>query len=139
MDSAASCVVWEVAQLIRFKPLTSLGRARTHKSFKINALQIRLKSEKSPCQFPAIWYLPLVMNATIHANEIPVSHSIRPEVNREFLTVSCPNGWDDVKKISKKVLTFENKKFTFTGWNSDRNEAYFAKPIESDAPYAKTK
>jgi hypothetical protein len=44
------------------------------------------------------------------------------------LTVRCPAGWDDVKKISNKVLTYDNRKFTFTGWNSDRNEAYFSRP-----------
>lgn len=67
--------------------------------------------------------------ATILPNEIPVSHSVRPSVGREFLTVQCPEGWDDVKKLTNKVLLFEGRKFTFTGWNSDRNEAFFASPI----------
>lgn len=80
------------------------------------------------------------MKATICPNEIPiVSHSIRPDVAREFITVSCPDGWDDVKKICKKVLTYDGKKFTFTGWNSDRNEAFFAKPIDSNPQYATIK
>jgi hypothetical protein len=83
-----------------------------------------------PYSFPA-------MKATICPTEIPVVHSIRPDVGREFLTISCPDGWDDVKKICKKVLTYEGRKFTFTGWNSDRNEAFFAKPINQDAPIAK--
>ena len=76
------------------------------------------------------------MNATINSNEIKVEHSIRSDVNREFLKVDCPNGWDDVKKISKKILTYQGKKFAFTGWNSDRNEAYFAKPIDGEVNYA---
>lgn len=65
------------------------------------------------------------MNATIAKNEIKVQHSFRPDVGREYLTVSCPEGWDDVKKLTNKVLIFEDRRFTFTGWNSDRNEAYF--------------
>jgi diphthamide synthase subunit DPH2 len=65
------------------------------------------------------------MTATIDPKEVPVTHSIRKDVDREFLTVACPEGWDDVKKICKKVLTFEERKFTFSGWNSDRNEAFF--------------
>jgi hypothetical protein len=64
------------------------------------------------------------MHATIAKNEIPVRHSDRAELG-EFLTVDCPNGWEDVKKICKKVLTFNGKKFLFTGWNSDRNDCYF--------------
>lgn len=74
------------------------------------------------------------MKATIHPQDVPVTHSIRPDVNREFLTVSCPEGWDDVKKICKKVLTFDGRKFTFTGWNSDRNEAFFACPLNNAYP-----
>ncbi len=71
------------------------------------------------------------MNAVIQKNLVPVRHSVRPDVNREFLTVACPNGWDDVKKICRKVLSFEGKNFTFTGWNSDRNEAFFACGLDS--------
>ena len=63
--------------------------------------------------------------ATTAKNEIAVNHSSRPDVNREFLTIACPEGWDDVKKISKKVLLYDGRRFTFSGWNSDRNEAFF--------------
>lgn len=73
------------------------------------------------------------MQATILKNEIAVSHSMRPEIGREFLTVSCPNGWDDVKKLTGKILLFDEKKFSFTGWNSDKNQAYFAKPLNGQA------
>jgi hypothetical protein len=62
------------------------------------------------------------MKATILPKEIAVSYSSRPEVCRDYLTIQCPNGWDDVEKLTNKVLTYENRKFTFTGWNSDRNE-----------------
>ena len=61
-------------------------------------------------------------NATV-TNLIPVVYSA-PDT-REFLTVDCPEGWDDVKKICKKVLEYKGRHFTFTCWNSDRNCAYF--------------
>lgn len=69
------------------------------------------------------------MKATIDPNEVTVRHNIREDIQREFLTVDCPEGWDDVKKLVKKVLTFEGRKFAYTGWNSDRNEAFFARPL----------
>lgn len=71
------------------------------------------------------------MNATISPNEIPVTHSIRKDVNREFLTLDVPNGWDDVKKISKKVLTYDGRKFTFSGWNSDTNKCFFFRMLDN--------
>jgi hypothetical protein len=76
------------------------------------------------------------MNATISENEIPVVHNIRLDIGREFLSVKVPNGWDDVKKISKKVLTYNSGKYTFCGWNSDTLECYFFKPIDRDAMIA---
>jgi hypothetical protein len=68
------------------------------------------------------------MQATIEKNLVEVIHS-RREINQgiqtEFLTLDVPNGWDDVKKISKKVLKYGNKTFTFRGWNSDSNQCFF--------------
>jgi len=61
--------------------------------------------------------------ASIASNKIQVNHTAFE--NREFLTFSVPNGWDDVKKLTNKVLTYNNKDFTFSGWNSDRNECFF--------------
>lgn len=78
------------------------------------------------------------MKATVIPNEIAVEYSIRPDVGREFLSFSI-EGWDEVKKLVKKVLLFDNKKFTFTGWNSDDNKCYFAKPIENEPLTAKIK
>ena len=80
----------------------------------------------------------LTMKATIAQNEIKVEYSIRPDIGREFLTIDI-EGWDDVKKILKKVLVHEGKKFTFTGWCSDKNKCYFAKPINGEAATAKIK
>jgi hypothetical protein len=77
------------------------------------------------------------MKATNDPKEVAVRHSIREDVGREFLTVDCPEGWDDVKKLVKKVLTFEGRKFAYTGWNSDRNEAFFARPLDGTVVFAR--
>jgi len=66
-----------------------------------------------------------MQKATINPNEISVVHNIRNDIGREFLTIDVPEGWDDVKKICKKVLTFDGRKFTFSGWNSDTNKCFF--------------
>lgn len=76
----------------------------------------------------------IMTEAEIAEGKIAVRHSVRHEVNREYLTVDCPNGWDDVKKITKKVLMFGGREFTFTGWTSDRNEAFFCRGIDSTTP-----
>ena len=60
--------------------------------------------------------------ATINHDLIPIACVDR---NLGMLTVSVPSGWDDVKQISKHVLIYAGHLYTFTGWNSDRNEAYF--------------
>lgn len=77
------------------------------------------------------------MNVVIAQNEVPVRHAVRPDVGLEFLTVDCPNGWDDVKKICKKVLVFEGRRFTFCSWNSDRNDASFNRPIDREPSFAR--
>ena len=69
-------------------------------------------------------------SATISNNEISVVYSNRPDVNREYLTIDVPNGWDDVAKLTKKVLTYDGKKFVFTGWNSDDLKCYFVRSNE---------
>lgn len=66
--------------------------------------------------------------ATINKNQVSVAHSVRPDVGGEFLAVNVPNGWDDVKKIKAKVLSFGGKSFTWRGWNSDDNICYFFCP-----------
>jgi len=77
------------------------------------------------------------MKATILYNDISVVYSYRPDVQREYLTIDVPNGWDDVKKLSKKVLSYDGRKFTFTAWNSDTLKCYFARSLhEKIAPIA---
>lgn len=61
--------------------------------------------------------------AVINPNEITVRPSARG--TEKWLTIDCPNDWEDVKKICKKVLTYGGEKYTFRGWNSDRHEAMF--------------
>ena len=41
------------------------------------------------------------------------------------ITVDIPNGWDDCKKICKRVLHYAGENYVFTGWNSDTNKAFF--------------
>lgn len=68
------------------------------------------------------------MNATISPNEVSVVYSARE--GREYLTIDIPNGWDDVKKLTKKVLRYDGKAFVFTGWNSDTLKCYFVRSNE---------
>ena len=77
-----------------------------------------------------ILYAISTMNsADIAKNKISVGYSIMPDDNHEFLTVNVPNGWADVRKLTGKVLTYEGRDFAWTGWNSDSNQAYWARNI----------
>lgn len=84
----------------------------------------------SPCgpEAPAGVQTPAVGNALVVArfapDEIPVRHR-RYGDGSEWITFDIPNGWDDVKKVCKKVLVYEGKRFTFSCWNSDRMECIF--------------
>lgn len=68
-------------------------------------------------------------NITIDPKEMIAEHRIASD-GRGWLYISVPNGWDDVKKICKKVLTHNGKKFIFSGWNSDRNDCFFKEHLE---------
>ena len=59
------------------------------------------------------------MTATRFPDTVPATF------DGEALIVPCPAGWDDVLALRAHVLEFEGRTFTFTGWNSDRNVAYF--------------
>ena len=71
-----------------------------------------------------------MMNASISKNEVAVVYNHRQDVGREYLTVDVPNGWDDVKKLTNKVLRYDGKAFVFTGWNSDDLKCYFVRSNE---------
>ena len=66
--------------------------------------------------------------AVVVANALPIVNmyplNVAPE-HADHITLSVPNGWDDVKTLSRKVLEYAGNTFTFTGWNSDTNEIYF--------------
>jgi hypothetical protein len=68
--------------------------------------------------------------AEIKSNLIPIMYSEREDDNTKWLTVSVPNGWDDCKKITKKVLSYRNETYVWRGWNSDSNKAFFAQSNE---------
>jgi hypothetical protein len=61
---------------------------------------------------------------TIDTKEIKAEYRVSKD-GRGWLYISVPNGWDDVKKICKKVLTYDGRKFLYSGWNSDRNDCFF--------------
>jgi len=71
--------------------------------------------------------------ATIAKNTIAVRDSSIGDWRH--LTIDCPEGWDDVKKIAKKVLDFDGLKWGFNGWNSDRNVCFF-RPLAKVATFA---
>ncbi len=78
------------------------------------------------------------MNTTAtFTNEFSVKHSIRPDVNREFISWDVPNGWDDVKKVTKKVVLFDGRRFVFSCWNSDRLEVVFVRGLDEEPKVAK--
>lgn len=68
------------------------------------------------------------MNATIAANLIKIN-SVSQHMGLTWLTIDVPNGWDDCKKLTNKVLKYNGQTFTWRSWNSDRNVCYF---IQSD-------
>lgn len=78
------------------------------------------------------------MKAIVAPLEIAVSHSTRPDVGREFLSFGI-SGWDEVKKLTKKVLIFDGRKFIFSCWNSDRMEIVFYRMLDGSTLTAKIK
>lgn len=77
------------------------------------------------------------MNATIAPEQITIrAHTVRPDVDREFLTIDVPGGWDEVQHMTKRVLVYDGRSFAFSGWNSDQNVAYFFRPLANIAPIA---
>jgi hypothetical protein len=76
------------------------------------------------------------MKATIIPDEIAVNHCVQLDVGREFLSFKI-DGWDEVKKLTKKVLLFDNRKFIFSCWNSDRMEIIFYCMLDGSTTTAK--
>ena len=77
-----------------------------------------------------------MMNATITSDIPIVKHTVRPDVGREFLRIEI-TGWDHVKKLTKKVLLYNGRKFVFSGWNSDENSCYFYRMLDGSTVTAR--
>jgi hypothetical protein len=75
------------------------------------------------------------MKATVIPNEFEVEHAVQSD--REFISFDIPNGWDDVKKISKKILLYDNRKFKFSCWNSDTMKCHFMRLLDRNIKTAK--
>ena len=76
------------------------------------------------------------MKATILPDEIAIQYSFRPDVQREYLSFSI-SGWDEVKKLVKKVLLYDGRKFVYSCWNSDRMEIIFYRMLDNSTKTAK--
>lgn len=76
--------------------------------------------------------------AVVAQDEIAVRYSLRPDVGREFLSFPI-TGWDDVKKLTKKVLVYDGRKFVFSCWNSDRMECVFYRMLDGSTLTAQVK
>lgn len=62
--------------------------------------------------------------AEIQTNKISILSNYVLD-GESWIEISVPNGWDDVKKLCKKVLRFGGRDHGFSAWNSDKNVAYF--------------
>lgn len=69
------------------------------------------------------------MQATIQDKLIEVRANTR-EDGGKWLTIDLADGWDTLKRLTKKVLQYNGENYVFRGWNSDRNEAFFIQTNE---------
>ncbi len=74
--------------------------------------------------------------ATIVPNEFTVIHTVSTEVGREFIKFDI-SGWDEVKKLTKKILIYGGQKYAYSCWNSDHNYCVFSKPLGREIQTAK--
>jgi hypothetical protein len=63
--------------------------------------------------------------AKIESNLVSVRPVERQDDGTLWLILDIPNGWDDVKKICKKVLSYEGRTYVFMSWNSDNDTCAF--------------
>jgi hypothetical protein len=73
--------------------------------------------------------------AKIAPNLIGVKYTLRADLGTAFLEVEAPGGWDDVQKLVGKVLEYDGRNFRYSGWNSDRNVAYFSRSLVGNEVY----
>ncbi len=74
--------------------------------------------------------------ATVSPDQFEVRHTV--DGDREFLCFDVPNGWDDVKKVCKKLLEFEGRLFAYSCWNSDTNHCHFRRALDGSFPKVAT-
>lgn len=58
-------------------------------------------------------------HAKVETTMIPITPRFREDDGSHWLQIDIPNGWDDVRKICKRVLSFEGRTYVFASWNSD--------------------
>lgn len=63
---------------------------------------------------------------TIKADALKI-HSF--DAAHQILTLDAPMGWADVKHMTRLVLEYDGHDYVWTGWNSDRNLAYFKRAV----------
>lgn len=73
--------------------------------------------------------------AKIASNLVGVKYTLRTDLGSEFLEIEAPGGWDDVQKLVGKVLEYDGRNFRYSGWNSDRNVAYFVRSLVGNNVY----
>ena len=66
----------------------------------------------------------MMNEARISTSKVTVTEPVSIEGDL-YIEVSVPDGWSSVKKIMNKVIEVNQLDFCYTGWNSDRNVAYF--------------
>ena len=67
----------------------------------------------------------MIMNAEILSN-VRVVRRLDPDT----VEVSVPGGWEDTRPLVGRVIEVGGIRYGFTGWNSDRNVAYFRRGVE---------
>lgn len=66
-----------------------------------------------------------MMNAQISNDMIAIESATTDYRGWKWLRISVPNGWDDCKKLVKKVLIFNGETYVWRSWNSDYNYCSF--------------
>lgn len=68
---------------------------------------------------------PESKTAAVVPDAVPILSATADCASAHWLTIPVPNGWDDVKTWAGRVLEYAGRRYAYSGWNSDRNVAYF--------------
>jgi hypothetical protein len=63
--------------------------------------------------------------AKVETTYVPITPIYRADDGTHWLQISIPNGWDDVRKVCKRVLSYEGRTYVFASWNSDTMLCHF--------------